>query len=342
MRYCKAFAAALSFSVVAPLHAATLSQVNYAGWVIGAYSDDDTGAFSHCVASVPYKSGTTLLFGLGTSGWTIGLANPAWNIPKGAKYPVALQIDRNQAMSLTAVAVTSNAAAAPLETSSYLFQMFRRGRLLRIQAASELMQFDLTNSAKVLDMTLACAEARLQHQKSNPFSADSSAPPAPAQSPITDHKAEVTAFLANVLSAAGIQGFSLSPQVSPDLKPWEVAWTAPSIIGLARIDEGSTVQQAALLIAASDGSVCKGSFASAKQISPDGSVVSLKTACNMSDASKSTISSYTIVPRAAGGSFIAAALSSESDVTGNGSSAEVGPRLLQASEQYLETSRPRK
>lgn len=138
--------------------------MTYAGWLIGAYSDDNTGAFSHCAASVTYRSGTTLGFGLGANGWTIALANPAWQMPVGAFYPVALQIDLNQPMSLTANAVTHGLAVARLETSDYLFQLFRRGRLLIIQAAGERMQFDLSNSARVLDLTLACAKARMNSE----------------------------------------------------------------------------------------------------------------------------------------------------------------------------------
>lgn len=323
-----------------PASAATLSEVKYAGWTIGAYSDDTSGAFSHCGATVSYKSGTTLLFGLGTGGWTIGLANGTWKLPANAKYPVALQIDRNQAMSLTAVAITPQVAVAPLETSAYLFQMFRRGRLLNIQAAGELMQFDLTNSSKVLDMTLACAQARMNSQAtSNPFSVEGSASgSATSKSVAIDHKAEVTAFLANVLSAAGIQGFSLSPEVSPDLRPWEVVWTAPQMVGLARIDESSTVDEAALMIAAGDGSSCKANFATAKQTSPDGKIILLKTACRAGNDGKSSSYSYTIVPRASGGAFISA--TSETQTEPEQPPAEdVGPRLLQASQQYLAVRR---
>ena len=262
-------------------------------------------------------------------------------MPVGAAYPISLQIDRNQPISLTAYAISKEQATAILETSDYLFQLFRRGRLLKIQAPNELMQFDLTNSARVLDLTLSCAKARLNPQsasgQSNPFSG---APPPTAPPPSQDHTAETTAFLANILSAAGIQGFTLLPETDPKMKPWEVGWTAPNLAGLARIDSDSTVEQSATTIAAIDGSQCKGSFASTKEPSSDGRVLLLKTACQTSDATTSWRYTYTIATRSAGGSYVTGAIETGNVPTQQSPAEAVGPKLLDASVRYLEPNRP--
>jgi hypothetical protein len=48
-----------AFSVV---RAGTIETWNMAGWSAGAYTDDRTGAFSHCAMSASYRSGITMFF----------------------------------------------------------------------------------------------------------------------------------------------------------------------------------------------------------------------------------------------------------------------------------------
>jgi hypothetical protein len=251
-----------------------------------------------------------------------------------------LQVDQNQPISVKTYVTNPTFAGAPLEASAYLFQLFRRGRLLKIQTARGMMRFDLAGSARVLDVILSCASSRMKSQsatvETNPFSDQST--PTETSAAISDHTAETTAYLANVLSAAGIQGFSLSP--SPKSRPWEVAWTAPSIVGLARIDEKSTVDESAIIIAAGDSGICKGSFASTRQPTSDGKVLLLKTACKTSPPAQSFQYSYFIVPRAAGGSFITGLSETAIDTPAGSATPEVGPRLLEASHSYFETSQP--
>jgi hypothetical protein len=200
------------------------------------------------------------------------------------------------------------------------------------------MRFDLTNSSTVLQLTLDCAASRLNaHADNNPFDRNSGTTPT-QQPTAVNHKAEVTAYLANILSAAGVQGFFVAPQTPPEIAPWEVAWSAPNLIGLARIDDQQTIDGTAILLTAADSSRCKGSFASAKQPSPDGKVLLLKTACKSDQKDQSFRYSYSIVPRAAGGCYITAA-SETSDEPTQSPSGDIGPRLLQASHNYLESAR---
>jgi hypothetical protein len=171
--------------------------------------------------------------------------------------------------------------------------------------------------------------------ETNPFS--NSTAPAPTERPPTSHVAETTAYLANVLSAAGVQGFTLLPE--PKVGLWEVGWTAPNVVGLARIDEKSSVEENAILIAAGDSATCKGNFASTKQPTADGKVMLLKTACQTSQASQAFQNSYTIAPRAAGGSYITGITENSSSASQDTQASEVGPRLLEASHSYFENSR---
>lgn len=269
----------------------------YYGWYVNAYTSDDTGQFSHCSASVPYRSGTTLVFALGTGGWTLALLNPNWKMAVGSKFPVRIQIDRNQPIVLTATALMPTMAGAPLELSNYLFQLFKRGRLLRVQGAGESLGFDLTNSSKVLDLTLACADKYL-NAPANPFGAPSSA----AVSPPPSERAELIAYVATTLSQAGIQGVTISPdKPTGSFSTWDVSWAGQSVVGVAKIDLLSLEAVASGLVS-SDSKDCAGSFASTRE--KKGDVLILRTACQIASSGAMIHILYTIVPRATGGSYV--------------------------------------
>ena len=69
------------FWVTAPAEAATLSTRDVAGWQVGAYSNDQTGQFSHCTAGVPYVSGIYMMFAVDKNfQWGLWFFNNAWNL----------------------------------------------------------------------------------------------------------------------------------------------------------------------------------------------------------------------------------------------------------------------
>ena len=58
--------------------------VNIGNWIGGAFSDDQTGAFSHCAATAPYANGVILVVGQNASGsWLLGFASPGFRFNKG-------------------------------------------------------------------------------------------------------------------------------------------------------------------------------------------------------------------------------------------------------------------
>jgi len=50
-------------------------------WSGGAWTNDQTGAFSHCAASVPYQSGITMFAAVNRSySWSLGFGDPRWTL----------------------------------------------------------------------------------------------------------------------------------------------------------------------------------------------------------------------------------------------------------------------
>ncbi len=59
----------------------TIRNFNIGNWYAGVYSNDQTKAFTHCAASVRYKSGIYVVFSIDRSfNWKLALANPAWRL----------------------------------------------------------------------------------------------------------------------------------------------------------------------------------------------------------------------------------------------------------------------
>src|ERR1700753_3274262 len=74
-------------------------------WKGGAFTDDNTGAFSHCSASTAYASGITLVVGQNASnGWLLGFASPAFHLTKGNTVPLDVTFDGQAEARLFATA----------------------------------------------------------------------------------------------------------------------------------------------------------------------------------------------------------------------------------------------
>ncbi len=144
---------------VSAARAATLEELNINGWVVGAYSDNRTGLFTHCATSVPYRSGTTLLFHLSRSyQWSMGLHNRAWRNTPGAAINLMYFIDNGPPIRVTAVVNNLGVVSIPLADSRALFEKFKKGRRLFVVDSRERFGFDLANSSKALDAVYGCVQ----------------------------------------------------------------------------------------------------------------------------------------------------------------------------------------
>lgn len=141
-------------------------------WKGGAYVSNKTGRFSHCAASVKYKSGILLLFSVTRSiKWNMGLSNNDWDLTTRRKYPVEYRVDNGRLIRGTAIAKGRRLVQVFLPTSSGLFQQFKYGRRLTIWAAQKRMRFSLKGTSKMLSLLLKCAKfyKRKDRRKNNPF-----------------------------------------------------------------------------------------------------------------------------------------------------------------------------
>ena len=180
--------AALAATAIAPIEAEAkqISRFKVKAWSGGAYTDNKTGAFSHCAASVKYKSGILLLFSVDKDlKWRMGFAKDSWRLNRGDSYPISYRIDRNRIYRGTAQAMNKSLATVKLPgKQAPVFNQMRRGVMLSVATKTDVLKFRLNGSSRMLTSLLACASSRRRGGGgSNPFGGSNSGGGADQQNP---------------------------------------------------------------------------------------------------------------------------------------------------------------
>jgi hypothetical protein len=162
----KPFLLALALPLFAiPANAAVIQQFKVADWDIGAYTNDQSGRFSHCAAAGRYKNGITLLFSVTESlEWAVGFSSPEWNLRQGRQFDVEFRIDGGKLHTVNGRAVSNRLLRATLPDNAELFNQFRYGNQLvaRVESNPEA-RFKLSNTAAMLTEVLKCARKYKGH-----------------------------------------------------------------------------------------------------------------------------------------------------------------------------------
>jgi hypothetical protein len=120
--------------------AGPIQTLRVGNWSGGSYTNDRTGAFSHCVANAPYMSGISFFVSVNSSfQWSIGFASPAWQLVSGETIPVDLTFDGRSQYHVLATALTSQLAAIPMPNNSTLIRTFRGARQMQALARGQLL-----------------------------------------------------------------------------------------------------------------------------------------------------------------------------------------------------------
>ncbi|HZR90340.1 MAG TPA: trypsin-like peptidase domain-containing protein [Bradyrhizobium sp.] len=147
---------AVCSSGISPASAAgPFGTIHVGNWIGGAFSDDQTGAFSHCAATAPYASGVSLVVGQNTAdAWLISFASPTFKLNKGDAAPIDVTFDGQFQARLFATATSSNMITAILPASAA--RAFQRASLMVAQVGQATLQFNLTSTGPLLNVIAAC------------------------------------------------------------------------------------------------------------------------------------------------------------------------------------------
>jgi hypothetical protein len=131
-------------------------------WQGGAYTNDSTGAFSHCAAGANYVSGLYLSISQNAErSWNIGFADLAWNLPEGQSFPVTLTFDGQSQFQIFGTSTHLKLVTAILPNPA--LNALRKSRLMVAQSGQLTAQFDLAMVGKAVTVIANCVDESQWH-----------------------------------------------------------------------------------------------------------------------------------------------------------------------------------
>ncbi|WP_157739094.1 hypothetical protein [Labrenzia sp. VG12] len=319
-----AAAGATLFLALATAQAAVVENFRLGGWNGSAFTDDQSGRFSTCVASATYKSGITLYVQVDTSyNWAIGFSAPHWNMPVGSDIPLQYRIDRGGWQSGVAKATSKDLARMQMPEGGYIITRFRRGRTLYVYDGAYNYEFRLTGTSRLMARLAKCVEQNTARYGAAPGMANAApaqgglGQTAPAQSnnaasTVGDPQltVEATQALFNLMGNAGISGLQLKPdgQREEDLKGLHAVAANDARTLVAHIfpagSYSSEEELMSLSVADSQKSCAEGSFSSSTERVNQGGRDLYISHANCEAGDFQLIERVAILKRAAGGIFV--------------------------------------
>jgi len=153
-------------------------------WSGGTFTNDQTGAFSHCAVSARYRHGVTMLTSVTAQySWLLGFTKPEWTLKTGQTLKLRLVFDRNSTIDVTANIKTPTLVTIAMPADSALINAFRQGRYLELVANDARYTFALTSTGEMLPALVECVK-----QSANVRGPVNPGAPAQAQTPEMSEK----------------------------------------------------------------------------------------------------------------------------------------------------------
>lgn len=131
--------------------------IHVGNWQGGAWTNDTTGAFSHCGAGVYSANGVSLLIEQDTDRkWLIGFASPTWNLPSGQTIPIELTFDGQSHFQVFGTTIQGQLISAILPNPA--LNALRKSRLMVATNNQNAVNFDLAMAGKVVPMIATCVD----------------------------------------------------------------------------------------------------------------------------------------------------------------------------------------
>ena len=135
--------------------AGPFGSVNVGNWIGGAFSNDETGAFSHCAATTSYANGVILVVGQNATGtWTLSFASPGARFNKGENAAIDVIFDGQEQARLFATANQPNMLTAIMPTN--VVRTFQKASLMVATAGRTVLNFNLTSTGPVIAALANC------------------------------------------------------------------------------------------------------------------------------------------------------------------------------------------
>ncbi len=165
IRIALVLALAVGFAGTAAAKQVTKFQLG--AWYGGAYTSDETGAFTSCLASASYNSGITMIVKVDREFvWEIGFSSNTWSFSPGEDIRLRFRIDKSRWENVTATAYSNTGVLVPMDGRAELVKRFRGGRTLELQDSQESFHFNLGGTSRLMVKLVRCTEQQLAREPS--------------------------------------------------------------------------------------------------------------------------------------------------------------------------------
>ena len=131
--------------------------ISVGNWKGGAYTIDQTGAFSHCAAGASYASGVNFVVMIDRDGgWALGFAHEQWKLRTGEAFPLTLTFDGQQPFNVHGVPLGDKLVRVSMPINSSLIGQFRRAKGMTAFTQGQLFQFNLDQTGQLLSVLAHC------------------------------------------------------------------------------------------------------------------------------------------------------------------------------------------
>jgi S1-C subfamily serine protease len=129
--------------------------IDVGNWKGGAFTDDNTGAFSHCAATTAYGNGIILIVGQdAANSWLLSFASPNFHLKQGETVPIDLTFDGQAEARIFASANSAIMATAILPPN--VARTFQKASLMVAVSGSTVLNFNLTSTGPLLVVLSSC------------------------------------------------------------------------------------------------------------------------------------------------------------------------------------------
>src|ERR1700722_3904343 len=151
-----AFACLVNLAVLSAACAAgPFGTIHVGAWNGGAFTDDNTGAFSHCGASTNYASGVTVVVGQNASAsWLLGFNSTGFRFTAGETFPLDITFDGQSQVRLFTTAISPTFIFGVMPPNAA--RDFQKASLMVAVAKGSTFQFNLTSTAPLLSALANC------------------------------------------------------------------------------------------------------------------------------------------------------------------------------------------
>jgi hypothetical protein len=225
-------------------------------WSGGAFTNDQTGAFTGCIASAHYKSGVTMFVMVSAKAtWNLGFTHNNWSLKPGAAFPIVLTFDGRSPFNVNGRVISDHTVSVDMPDTSELIRQFRASTTMSAFAEGNLFQFNLDKTAILLPALVNCvvtvnrdgiagAKDFVLPQRAPAAVARAAAPAAtggsiaPAQGPSSPElQLEAMEFASNFILKAALNNARVlsRAETPPTLVSNGAAWRSDDAIGFVRI-----------------------------------------------------------------------------------------------------------